>query len=137
MRLYDFTVYAMIIRNALSFGNKEAWFEVDDNRTLTFSQYNENVDRLAAGLQNSGIVKGDCIGVSDKNNLEYFLLYGAAAALGAIMLPIASADADANGSFETRMNMLSILQGFSICGSRKAGPCQIPRTRRCLAGNTP
>ena len=32
--------------------------------------------------------KGDRIGVIGKNSLEYFLLYGAAAALGAIVLPI-------------------------------------------------
>jgi acyl-CoA synthetase (AMP-forming)/AMP-acid ligase II len=88
MGLYDFTFYNVIIRNALSFRNKEAWFEADDNRTLTFSQYKEKVDRLAAGLQNSGVEKGDRIGVLGKNSLEYFLLYGAAAALGAIMLPI-------------------------------------------------
>jgi acyl-CoA synthetase (AMP-forming)/AMP-acid ligase II len=39
-------------------------------------------------LQRSGIKKGDRIGVLGKNSLEYFLLYGAAAALGAIILPI-------------------------------------------------
>ncbi|MCX6010154.1 MAG: AMP-binding protein, partial [Chloroflexi bacterium] len=72
MGLYDFTFYDVIIRNALSFRNKEAWFEADDNRTLTFSQYKEKVDRLAAGLQKSGIKKGDRIGVLGKNSLEYF-----------------------------------------------------------------
>jgi long-chain acyl-CoA synthetase len=46
------------------------------------------VDRLAAGLQQAGILKGDRIGVLGKNSLEYFLLYGAAAAVGAIILPI-------------------------------------------------
>jgi acyl-CoA synthetase (AMP-forming)/AMP-acid ligase II len=88
MGLNDFTFYDVIARNAKSFRNKEAWFEADDNRTITFSQYKENVDRLAMGLQKLGIEKGDRIGVLGKNSLEYFLLYGAAAALGAIMLPI-------------------------------------------------
>ena len=88
MGLYDFTVYDVIIRNALSFKDKEAWFEVDDNRTLTFSEVKESLDRLASGFQKSGIKKGDRIGVLGKNSLEYFLLYGAAAALGAIVLPI-------------------------------------------------
>ena len=45
-------------------------------------------DSLAAGLRAKGIAKGDRIGVIGKNSLEYFLLYGAAAALGAEMLPI-------------------------------------------------
>jgi long-chain acyl-CoA synthetase len=88
MGLYDFTFYDLINRNAVCFKEKEAWFEVDDSRTLTFIQYKEKVDRLACGLRDSGIKKGDRIGVLGKNSLEFFLLYGAAAGLGAIMLPI-------------------------------------------------
>ena len=61
---------------------------MDYNRSLTFLQYKEKVYHLACGLQKSGIKKGDRIGVLGKNSLEYFLLYGAAAALGAILLPI-------------------------------------------------
>jgi long-chain acyl-CoA synthetase len=87
MGLYDFTFYDLINRNAVCFKEKEAWFEVDDSRTLTFIQYKEKVDRLARGLRDSGIKKGDRIGVLGKNSLEFFLLYGAAAGLGAIVLP--------------------------------------------------
>jgi long-chain acyl-CoA synthetase len=46
------------------------------------------VDRLAAGLQHVGIKTGDRIGVVGKNSLGFFQIYGAAAALGAIVLPI-------------------------------------------------
>ncbi len=88
MGLYDFTFYDLINRNAVSHQDKTAWFEAEDNRTLTFVQYKEKVDRLACGLRESGIKKGDRIGVMGKNSLEYFLLYGAVAALGAIVLPI-------------------------------------------------
>ncbi len=88
MGLYDFTVYDLICRNAVSFGNSPAWFEVEDGRTVTFVRYKEQVDRLACGLQQSHINKGDRIGVIGKNSLEFFLLYGAAAALGAIIMPI-------------------------------------------------
>jgi len=88
MGLYDFTFYDLISRNATAFGDKLAWHEVDDGRALTFSQYKERVDRLACGLQKFGIRKGDRVGAIGKNSLEYFLLYGAAAALGAVMLPI-------------------------------------------------
>ncbi len=88
MGLYDFTFYDVVNRNAVAFGEKQAWFEVEDGRTLTFAQFKGQVDRLAAGLQKAGIGKGDRIGVLSKNNLEYFLLYGAAAALGAIVVPV-------------------------------------------------
>ncbi len=88
MGLYDFTFYDLIARNAACFGGQSAWFEVDADKSLTFFQIKEMIDRCAFGLQANGIKKGDRIGILGKNSLEYFLLYGAAAALGAILLPI-------------------------------------------------
>lgn len=85
MALHDFAFYDLISRNAVCFSDRHAWFEVDDQRTLTFAAYKAQVDRLASGLQKMGVKKGDRIGVLGKNSLEYFLLYGAAAALGAIL----------------------------------------------------
>ncbi len=88
MGLHDFTFYDLINRNAVAFGQRTAWCEVDDGRTLTFAKFKSRADRLADGLRQAGIEKGDRIGVLGKNSLEYFLIYGAAAALGAIVLPI-------------------------------------------------
>jgi len=88
MGLHDFTFYDVICRNASAFQSRLAWFEADDGRTLTFGQLRKTVDRLACGLQTIGIEKGDRIGVLGKNSLEFFLLYGAAAALGVVVLPI-------------------------------------------------
>jgi acyl-CoA synthetase (AMP-forming)/AMP-acid ligase II len=88
MGLYDITVYDVISRNATCFKERPAWLEVDDGRMITFGQFKERVDRLAKGLQGIGVEKGDRIGVLGKNSLDYFLLFGAAGALGAIMLPI-------------------------------------------------
>ncbi len=72
MGLYDFTVYDLINCNAVSFRNRIAWFEADDDRTLTFSQYKETVDRLASGLQKNSIKKGDRIGVLGKKQSRIF-----------------------------------------------------------------
>ena len=88
MALHDYTFYDLINRNAVCYNNRTAWLEVDDRRTLSFTGVKQQVDRLAAGIQQAGIQKGDRIGVLGKNSLEYFLLYGAAAAVGAIILPI-------------------------------------------------
>jgi acyl-CoA synthetase (AMP-forming)/AMP-acid ligase II len=88
MGLHDYTFYDLINRNAKCFKDLPAWLEVDDRRALTFAEVKQQVDRLAAGLQQAGVQKGDRIGVLGKNSLEYFLLYGAAAALGAVILPI-------------------------------------------------
>jgi long-chain acyl-CoA synthetase len=88
MGIYDFTFYDLICRNAESFGDRPAWFEVDDGTTLTFNEYKIRVDRLASGLLKAGVRKGDRLGILGKNSLAYFMLYGAAAAMGAIVLPI-------------------------------------------------
>jgi long-chain acyl-CoA synthetase len=88
MALHDYTFYDLINRNAVCFNRRPAWLEVDDRRALDFAGVKRQVDRLAGGLRQAGVEKGDRIGVLGKNSLEYFLLYGAAAALGAIILPI-------------------------------------------------
>jgi acyl-CoA synthetase (AMP-forming)/AMP-acid ligase II len=88
MGLHDFTFYDLICRNAVSFGNKIAWMEADDGRLTTFSDIKERIDRLAKGLRSMGVGREDRIAVLAKNSLEYFLLFGAAGALGAVMLPV-------------------------------------------------
>jgi acyl-CoA synthetase (AMP-forming)/AMP-acid ligase II len=88
MGLYDFTFYDTINRNVMCFRDRPAWLEVSDGRKVTFDQFKDIVDRLAKGLQEMRLKKGDRIGILGKNSLEYFLLFGAAAALGAIVLPI-------------------------------------------------
>lgn len=88
MGLYDFTLYDLICRNAVCHGGKPAWYEADTGQTVTFGQFKTQVDRLAAGLQKAGITTGDRIGVVGKNSLSFFQIYGAAAALGAIVLPV-------------------------------------------------
>jgi acyl-CoA synthetase (AMP-forming)/AMP-acid ligase II len=88
MGLHDFTIYDVINRNARCFGKKPAWLEVTDGREVTFGQLKDMVDHLARGLQDAGLNKGEVIGLMGKNSLEYFLLFGAASALGLIVLPI-------------------------------------------------
>lgn len=88
MGLYDFTYYDLVNRNGASYGSRTAWLDGAGARGITFAQVRERVDRLACGLQKLGVAKGDRVGVLAKNSAEYFFLFGAAAALGAVMLPI-------------------------------------------------
>ena len=88
MGLYDFTFYDLINKNSTCYEDRPAWHEVDDGRSLTFGMFKEIVDKFAYGLMDIGIKKGDRIGVLGKNCLEFFLLYGAASALGAIVVPV-------------------------------------------------
>ncbi len=88
MGIYDFTLYDLINRNAVCYQKDFAWHEVDEDKNYTFQDYKNMVDKLAAALSQNNINKGDRIAVLGKNSYEYFLIYGAAAALGAIVLPI-------------------------------------------------
>ncbi|MGA6924872.1 MAG: AMP-binding protein, partial [Desulfosarcina sp.] len=88
MGLYDFTLYDLIRRNAACFRDRPAWLEADTGEIVTFGQFKKRVDQLAAGLQQAGIKGGDRIGVVGKNSRAFFQIYGAAAAVGAIVLPV-------------------------------------------------
>ena len=88
MGLYDFTFYDLINRNAGSYGNNDAWYEVDTGRMFSFREVKDLTDRLACGLVQAGVCHGDRIAVLGKNSFEFFLVYCAAAALGAIVLPV-------------------------------------------------
>ncbi len=88
MGLYDFTFYDLIDRNADCHADRPAWFESATGVSVTFRQFKLRVDCLAAGLQQAGVGTGDRIGVVGQNSLAFFQLVGAAAAIGAIILPI-------------------------------------------------
>ena len=88
MGLHDFTFYDLVCRNAAIFEKNPAWLDDGEGGALSFSELKLKIDQLACGLQKAGIEKGDRIGVLGKNSLSYFLIYGAAAALGAIVLPV-------------------------------------------------
>ena len=82
----DFTVYDMIRRNAQVFRDRPA--VIHDKTTLTFRQYLEGVDSLAAGLAGLGLAKGERVSILAQNDPSYLLLYGACAKLGLIAYPI-------------------------------------------------
>lgn len=88
MGLYDFTFHDVIRRNAKAFQDATAWYEVETGRTYSFAEIADAAERLAAGLRAQGVRKGDRIAVVGRNSIEFFLIYGAAAVLGAIVVPI-------------------------------------------------
>jgi len=86
MGLYDYTIYNIIKRNAFVYPDRLGW--VFNDEQVTHAQFKERVDRLASGLWKTGLKKGDRIGVLALNSMNFAYLYGAAARIGAIMLPI-------------------------------------------------
>ncbi len=86
MGLRDFTIYDFICRNAENFADQESI--VFNDVRLTHKQYKEKCDQVAAGLIKAGVAKGDRLGVVAHNSDEFMILYGAAAKMGAIVLPV-------------------------------------------------
>jgi acyl-CoA synthetase (AMP-forming)/AMP-acid ligase II len=83
---YDMGTYGDIIyRNALLYPDEQA-FKCGPT-SLTFSQYNTEVNRLIHALHSLGVKKGDVIGVLSWNRLEYAIVYGAAMKGGFIISP--------------------------------------------------
>lgn len=87
MSLRSFNIYDMIQRNAI-IGADTVGIVSDDNRRITFSEFFQQTQDLAGGLQRNGITEKDRIAVLALNDYRFFHLFGAAAALGAVVVPI-------------------------------------------------
>ena len=86
MLVQDFTLYDVICRNAQCHADRESI--IFNDIRLTHSQFKEKCDQLAAGLVRMGVEKGDRLGIVAHNCDEFMILYGAAAKIGAILLPV-------------------------------------------------
>ena len=86
MNQHSFTMYDMIVRNALLYPQKDA-FVFGANR-ITFANYKKQCDQYAAGLIAEGIERGHRIAIISGNCDEFMILCGAAAKIGAIVVPL-------------------------------------------------
>jgi acyl-CoA synthetase (AMP-forming)/AMP-acid ligase II len=83
---HHYGIYQTIRRNGLVLRDRPALVAGDTR--LTYGDLWHAVDGVAAGLAAAGVTKGDRIAVLAFNGSEYVYLYGAAARLGAIVVPI-------------------------------------------------
>jgi len=86
MGLRDFTLFDVVQRNARLHPDRVAF--IFGSERITHAAYLARVERLAAGLARVGLRPGDRVVVLSQNNLEFVDLYGAAARLGAILVPV-------------------------------------------------
>jgi long-chain acyl-CoA synthetase len=82
----DFNIYDMIVRNVQLHARRDCI--VFNQKRLSFAEYRERCDRLAAGLAGAGAAVGDRIAVVAQNSDEFMILYGAAAKTGAVLVPV-------------------------------------------------
>ncbi len=86
MGLRSFTLLDLIKRNARFYGSNTAF--VFGAHRVTHAEYAGRSARLAAGLAAVGVGQRDRLAILSTNCLEYIDLLGAAAQLGAIVVPI-------------------------------------------------
>lgn len=86
MGLRDFTIYDIFCRNARLFGSDTA--VVCGGKKIRFADVKKDADTLAAGFAGMGIGKGDRVALLAYNCCRFFNVFGAAAALGAVVVPI-------------------------------------------------
>jgi acyl-CoA synthetase (AMP-forming)/AMP-acid ligase II len=86
MSVHAFTLYDMITRGALAYGDAPAIIVGD--RAVSFRDFRGRVDALAGGLQGLGLGAGDRVCILAQNDVAYLDLYGACARQGIIAYPI-------------------------------------------------
>lgn len=86
MNACDFNVYDLIARNARLYPNQDAM--VCGDRRITFQTYQDLCDGYAAGLIHAGAAAGDRIALIAGNGEDFLILCGAAARVGAVVVPI-------------------------------------------------
>jgi acyl-CoA synthetase (AMP-forming)/AMP-acid ligase II len=82
----DITLYDLFRRNALLYGNRPALRHGDEQ--ITYRDLAARTALLARRLAENGVRKGDRLAVLADNSDAYFQVMGAAACLGAILVPL-------------------------------------------------
>ncbi len=84
--MHDLTLYDLFERNASLYGNQPA-LRYDEGQ-MTYRELAEQSRALARALTQQGLEKGDRVAILANNSEAYFLVMGAAACLGVILVPM-------------------------------------------------
>ncbi len=80
------TLSQVLSDSARSFPDREAI--ASDSRRMTYRELDREVDRLACGLIELGVAKGDKVGLWMPNTPEWVVVYFAVARIGAVVVPM-------------------------------------------------
>ncbi|MBT2471468.1 AMP-binding protein [Streptomyces sp. ISL-66] len=82
------TIGENLDRTVLRFPGRDALVEVATGRRWTYAEFADDVDALALGLLDLGIVKGDRVGIWAPNRAEWTLVQYATAKIGAVLVTV-------------------------------------------------
>ncbi|HET6598916.1 MAG TPA: AMP-binding protein [Burkholderiaceae bacterium] len=86
--LVDWTIDALLRRAVDEHGDREAFVFLEHGVRWSWSQFSDEVDRVAAGLLSLGVERGDRVGIWSPNRPEWVLVQFATARIGAILVNI-------------------------------------------------
>ncbi|HEY6796701.1 MAG TPA: AMP-binding protein [Kineosporiaceae bacterium] len=82
------TIAAHVERTVARFADREALVDCATARRWTWSELDTDVDRVALGLLERGIAKGDRVGIWSPNRAEWVVVQFATAKIGAILVNV-------------------------------------------------
>ena len=86
--LLGMTIGEMVNNIATKYPDTEAIVSMHENIRLTYSQFLEQVNKVARGLMGLGVEKGDRVGIWAMNHANWIVVQFATAKIGAIMVNI-------------------------------------------------
>ncbi|MFA1541474.1 AMP-binding protein [Actinomadura monticuli] len=82
------TIGANLDRTVAAFSERDALVDRTSGRRWTYERFSDDVEAVALGLRDLGVVKGDRVGIWAPNCAEWMLVQYATAKLGAILVNI-------------------------------------------------
>ena len=73
---------------AMADGRLDVDFVVQGDRRITYDEHNALVRRVATAFRELGVGHGDRVAILSANNVEWVVLFWAAAAIGAVVVPL-------------------------------------------------
>ncbi len=80
--------HSIMTHNSERFGDRKFIISVDQNRIISFSEFNQQCNRIANFLKDKGIGKDDAVSLIGKNSIEALSIYFGILKYGAIANPI-------------------------------------------------
>lgn len=84
----DLPITPFVFQNAKGRGNKPALIDGPTGRTITYSELEDAIARVAASLSRRGFKKGEVFGILSPNVPEYAIVFHGVATIGGIVTPV-------------------------------------------------
>ena len=78
----------MLFHDIFAHHPKEREAIIDQDRSVTYGEFQDLVERWAAYFEALGVKKGDRVGLVSKNCLEFIVTYFAVIKAGGVIVPI-------------------------------------------------